>query len=88
MFDFEEALLEEYGFEVERISPHVAPAYFNWSADVRLNRRIIISNSEMELFKIMDDEEITFLYDGGDILIDAYGYDLLQGALLELWGIE
>ena len=85
--NFEEALLEEYGLKMEVLTEHAEATYHSWRGNIRLNVTTGLSRgNRMELFKIMDDEEITFLYEDGDIVLDSYGYDVLEGALLKLWG--
>lgn len=85
--NFKEALLEEYGLKVEHLNQHAEAIYLGWTGNVRLNvTQSLSKGNRMELFKIMDDEEITFLYEDGDIVLDSYGYDVLEGALLKLWG--
>lgn len=85
---FEEAFKEEYGMEVETLSEHVAPAYFRWTGRIRLraNNDPLTLGNRWDLFKIMDDEDIIFLYKEGDFIISIYDYDVFQGAILKKWG--
>lgn len=91
MIDFEQALKEEYGIEVETIKPQVAATFMGWTGRIRLNVTDYTLNSpknRMELFKIMDDEDIAFWYEDGDFILSIYGYDVFEGAVLKMWGEE